>query len=324
MAFHPIELVYEWETLTNRPCLRRKSGAAWIERWAAQPASTAALAPLDRNPELMIVLTTFARPEAAARLLSGLALALERASLTERSALLVLHDACGQDYSAARQIAEKTSPRLLWLDARERFGKVEFWKVHQTALSCAHAWQPRLTLYLQDDAEFEADLVTAALELWRATERDLRRRVLYLFSSKDDEASGRWVRFERRDFGACRLTNWFDLQAFLVDRAFFELLDYRMVPIHENRWRRQPTQSSGVGRQFTRRLFGRAHVYQSWPPLVVHGAAPSMMNPEARQQRSLDNRADWSPRNAPPLPDRDDEKAGITLVPTSAGGERRR
>jgi hypothetical protein len=293
MPFHPIELLLEWETRTNRPRFRRELAGGLLERWSVHPGSIAALSPLDRAPELMVVLTTFARPAAAARLLSDLSLALERAGLSERSALLVLHDACGRDYAAAQQVAESISPRLLWLDARERFGKPGFWKVHQTALLCAHAWQPRLALYLQDDVEFDADLLTVALELWHATERDLLRRVLYLFSSNDDEARGRWVQFERRDVGPCRLTNWFDLQAFLVDRAFFELLDYRMVPIHENRWRRRPAQSSGVGRQFTRRLFERAHVYQAWPPLIVHGAAPSTMNPEARLLRSLDNRADY-------------------------------
>jgi hypothetical protein len=142
-------------------------------------------------------------------------------------------------------------------------------------------------------------MLVRALELWRATERDLLRRVLYLFSSSDDEAHGRWVSFSRRDAGLCRLTNWFDLQAFLVDGAFFELLSHRMVPIHENRWKRRPEQSSGVGRQLTRRLFGRAHVYQAWPPLVIHGAATSTMNPEARAARSLDNRADYLPSRRP-------------------------
>lgn len=298
MAFHPVELLFEWETRANRPRRRLECGEQLLERWSVLPGSSA-VAPLARPPELMVVLTTFARPAAAARLLSDLSLAIDRAGLGDRSALLVLHDACGRDYGAARRVAEDTASERLWLDARERFGKPEFWKMHQTALLVARAWQPRLALYLQDDVEFDGGLIADALALWHATERDLLRRVLYLFSSSDDEASGRWVHFERRNAGPCRLTNWFDLQAFLVDRAFFELLDYRMVPIHENRWRRRPGQSSGVGRQFTRRLFERAHVYQSWPPLVVHGASPSTMNPEARRQRSLDNRADYVPSKRP-------------------------
>jgi hypothetical protein len=295
MPFHPVELLLEWETWKNRPRERAACGPAVFERWRATlgrlPFEPAHAPP----PELAVVLTTFARPAAAERVLANLQLALGRARLTERSALLVLHDACGRDYGRARRAAEGLSPEPLWLDARQRFGKPEFWQVHQTALLVARAWRPRLCLYLQDDVEFEADLLTRALELWRATERDLLRRVLYLFSSSDDEQRGRWVNFERREAGPCRLTNWFDLQAFLVDQAFFDLLGHRMVPVHPNRWKRVPSTSSGVGRQFTRRLFGRAHVYQAWPPLVVHGSAPSTMNPEARLVRRLDNRPDYVP-----------------------------
>jgi hypothetical protein len=294
MAFHPVELLLEWETLKNRPRERLECGPSVFGRWA--PAlGRLPQGGLEAPPELAIVLTTFARPAAAERLLANLYVALERARMTERSALLVLRDACGRDYGRALRAADGLSPEVLWLDARRRFGKPEFWQVHQTALLVARAWQPRLCLYLQDDVEFEADLLIRALELWHATERDLLRRVLYLFSSSDDEHRGRWVHFERRDAGPCRLTNWFDLQAFLVDRAFFDLLDHRMVPVHPNRWKRRPATSSGVGRQFTRRLFGRAHVYQAWPPLVAHGAAPSTMNPEARLARSLDNRVDYVP-----------------------------
>jgi hypothetical protein len=120
--------------------------------------------------------------------------------------------------------------------------------------------------------------------------------VLYLFSSSDDEADGRWIEFRREELPGreCRLTNWLDLQAFLVDRPFFELLEYRLIPIHGNRWKRDPTLSSGVGRQLTVRLRGRGTVYQAWPPLVQHGSEPSVANREARQENDLDNRADYA------------------------------
>jgi hypothetical protein len=236
MLFHPAELLHAWETRNNRPREREACGPALFERWTVRLGQAPHETPPPVAPELSIVVTTFARPEAAQRVLAMLQLALERAGCRERAALLVLHDACGRDYEPARRAAARLCPEVLWLDARQRFGKRGFWQVHQTALLVARAWRPRLCLYLQDDVEFDGDLVLRALELWRATELDLRRRVLYLFSSRDDERRGRWVRFERRDAGPCRLTNWFDLQAFLVDQAFFELLDYRLVPVHLNRW----------------------------------------------------------------------------------------
>ena len=292
LAYHPVELLHEWETRTNRP-RRREHDAQLLGRWSATLDATLGVSTPTIEPELMIVLTTFGRPLLATRLLATLRAALDEARLTERAALLVLHDACEEDYTAARHAARRVCPSHLWLDARQRFGKPEFWQVHQTVLLAARAWRPQLALYLQDDVEFAPDLITQARALWSATAHDPLRRALYLFSSSDDEAGGRWVPFERRPAGRVRQTNWFDLQAFMVDRAFFELLDHRMVPIHPNRWRRRPEQSSGVGRQLTCRLFGRGNVYQAWPPLVMHGAAPSSMNPEARRLRPLDNRADY-------------------------------
>ena len=291
LAYHPVELIHAWEMRTNRP-RRRDRDAELLARWSA-PDGRPALAALAQEPELAIILTTFGRPLLASRLLATLRQALSAAGLSDRATLLVLHDACGQDYGAARQAARDACASHLWLDARSRFGKAGFWQVHQMALLAARVWRPRFALYLQDDVEFAPDLITRARALWSATDADPLRRVLYLFSSSDDEPGGRWVPFQRRPAGQARQTNWFDLQAFMVDRAFFELLDHRMVPIHPNRWRRRPEQSSGVGRQLTCRLFGRAHVYQAWPPLVMHGVAPSAMNPEARRERPLDNRADY-------------------------------
>jgi hypothetical protein len=294
--FHPVELLHEWETRANRPLSRPQGLERAAELWSHADGTTLNASMIPRtSPELMIVLMTYARARSSARLLQQLGAALQRSGLGSRASLLVLRDACAGDYSAARAAARTIEPNHVWLDARRRFGKAGFWRMHQTALDVARLWQPERALYLQDDVEFEPDLLLRADRIWRATAADPKRRVLYLFSSSDDEPNGRWVRHRRRDLPGvpCRWTNWFDLQAFLVDRQFFELLDYRMVPVHPNRWKRRPMQSSGVGRQWSRRLFGRAHVYQAWPPLVLHGAEPSSMNPEARQQRALDNRNDF-------------------------------
>jgi hypothetical protein len=293
--FHPVELLNEWETRSNRLLRRPPHAAEYLGRWSAAGGELSSLlTPLEPAPAWLIVLTTYRRPQGAAHVLAQLGKALAAAGLEQQAALLVLHDRCDSDYSAARQLASSVCARHLWLDARERFGKPGFWQVHQTALLVARTWRPERTLYLQDDVVFDADLLQRADAIWSATAADVARRVVYLFSSSDDEPEGRWARFARRDLPElrCRQTNWFDLQAFMVDRAFFELLDYRMVPIHPNRWKRRPETSSGVGRQFTLRTFRRASVYQAWPPLVRHGADPSTMNPAARSVRPLDNRAD--------------------------------
>ena len=81
------------------------------------------------------------------------------------------------------------------------------------------------------------------------------------------------------------------MQAFCTDLEFLRILRYRVVPVPGRRWQQDPVLSSGVGEQFTRRLWGRGNIYQARPGLVTHGHSASLMNPQAREVHALDNRA---------------------------------
>jgi hypothetical protein len=296
--FHPIELLHAWATWRNDASMWAASAESALALWehAEAPGVGVSIPVLDASPALLIVVMTYDRPNACSTLMTRLAQAIDQGRRRENTALLVLHDACTRDYSEVRKQAGSLAQTHLWLDARQRLGKVQFWRSYQTALLVAQRWRPARTLFLHDDVDFGADLLDEAEAIWQATSDDAARRVLYLFSSSKDEEQGRWIKFARRDLPekGCRLTNWFDLQAFMVDLEFFELLGFRMVPIHSNRWKRKPSTSSGVGRQLTLRLRGRASVYQAWPPLVSHGAEPSIANPEARVATDLDNRDEYA------------------------------
>jgi hypothetical protein len=296
--FHPIELLYEWATRRNWTPRSPLNPSPFFELWSQAPRgqALARLPDVARPPARLIVVMTYDRPEACERVLRALAQASCAVGQRERTALLVLHDACSKDYSRARSAAREVAGTCLWLDARHWLGKRNFWRSYQTAFLVARHWQPERCLFLHDDVEFEPDLLARADDIWSGTGDDPLRRVLYLFSSAKDEAMGRWIEFARRDLPErrARLTNWFDLQAFILDKACLELLNYRVIPIHPNRWRRKPSCSSGVGRQLTLRLLGRAHTYQAWPPLVSHGSEPSVANQEARGLNDLDNRLEYA------------------------------
>lgn len=296
--YHPIELFHEWATRHNVASPRPLDDQRVLEPWCEVSSSSPApiIPELASPPELMVVLMTYARPDACAKVLTALERAIAHRDQRARTALLVVRDACEQDYAVARARAGAVAHTRVWLDARRRLGKAEFWRAYQAAMLVAQRWRPTRALFLHDDVEFGEDMLDDADALWEATADDPLRRVLYLFSSSKDEENGRWVHFPRRDLPdkCCRWTNWFDLQAFMVDLEFFELLSYRMIPIHPNRWRRKPTTSSGVGRQLTLRLRERANIYQAWPPLVSHGAEPSIANPEARAAADLDNRGEYA------------------------------
>jgi hypothetical protein len=296
--YHPIEFLYELGTRANLSSIVRLEEAALLARWteigARQPLNT--IPRVNKPPERLVVVMTYERPDACASLMRQLERAIGCGDARDRTALLLMRDAGEGDYSEARGLASSVASTVLWLEAREWLGKVRFWQSYQVAMLVARRWQPERTLFLHDDVEFDDDVLERADAIWQVTADDPTRRVLYLYSSDKDEPDGRWVRFARREMPdkACRLTNWVDLQAFMVDRQFFELLNYRMLPIHPNRWKRKPATSSGVGRQLTLRLRGRGTIYQAWPPLVCHGSQPSLANREARQQNDLDNRAEYA------------------------------
>lgn len=299
--------VHDWlkalEVRLNRPLFRLQSPGSFRLLYQEDdrpltgvPGSLtrASAAPCD----LLIAITTFNRAGSCARLLEALSAAIAAAERPLRVHVVVLQDGPEGDYAATRvRAVELFGDRITWLTARQRLGKRGYWKAYQMLFLAARTLRPAHALFLQDDLEFEPSLIAECYRRWEALGADPRRRVLYLFQSDDDEPEGRWVKFPRGEVAhGARLTRWFDLQGYFVDRAFFELLDYRMFEVSERRWLRK-NYSSGVGEQLTRRLFPRANVYQAVPSLVYHGAHPSEMNPEARASRALDNRPASPPRD---------------------------
>lgn len=278
------------EVRLNRPMLPRQSLDEMIRDWGAA-SFLSSLA--QKRPEILIAVTTFRRPGEVADLINALVHALGYTELSVH--VCIFNDASDADYSGARDLLSRHfNGNSTWLDSRRNFGKRGFWQTHQMMFRAAEVADSEFLLSLQDDIELVPDFFQKLFQVWSATgQADERRRVLYLFSGDDDEPHGRWNLFDRVDLPeACaRRTDWFDLQAFLIDRAGLALLRYWVVPISLRRWRKDPTVSSGVGDQFTRRIAGRATVYQCDPPLVFHGRATSQMNPEARSERPLDNRA---------------------------------
>lgn len=253
------------------------------------PAGLAAAA--NAGCDLLISITTYNRPGGCASLLEALPATLAALDRPLRVHLLVLQDGGEGDYGPVQAAARaRFGAGLTWLVARERLGKRGYWKTYQALFLAAELLQPGHALFLQDDLEFRPEMLAETWRRWEALGDDPRRRVLYLFQSEDDEPEGRWVKFRRGpERNGARLTRWFDLQGYFVDRAFFELLRYRVFAVSERRWLKK-NYSSGVGEQLTRRLFHRARVYQAVPSLVFHGSHPSEMNPEQRAARSLDNR----------------------------------
>jgi hypothetical protein len=243
------------------------------------------------SPELCVVITTYARVAACDALLRRLAASLERAGLSGRCFVVVVEDRSDHDYAPVRETLERHfAGRFVLYTSSRRLAKPGRWLTYQRAFDVVRRVRPSFTLFLEDDAVFGLGFVADALAAWHGID-DPTKAVLYLCSFEDDEQNGRWVNFARRPASdrRVRLTQWFDLHAFLVDASFFGCLGYRMLVPPASRWQARPQRSSGVSEQFTRRLFGRKNVYQVVETLARHGGLPSVLNQEARAERALDN-----------------------------------
>lgn len=287
------DLLWKLQCRLNRPLPSSPpltvDGPVRFEPHAQSPALTGADA--GSPPRLCVVITTHARVEACGALLEQLSTTLTEAGLAEQSRVLVLEDPSDRDYAPVLELLGRRFPeRFFFLTATRRLRKAGRCFAYQTAFDAVRALAPEYTLFLEDDSVLGPTFLREALARWHEID-DPEKAVLYLCRFDDDESNGRWVRFARQSLpsGKVQRTQWFDLHAFLVTQRFFELLDYRLFQPWPSRWAGEPSRSSGVSEQFTRRLFGRGNIYQVCETLAFHGALPSVLNVEARGRRALNN-----------------------------------
>ncbi len=236
-------------------------------------------------------ITTHERPDSCARLVASLGECARKAGV--EPILLVVRDVGECDYGAVvESLAREFGERGVLIQSTRHLGKPDFWELHQQLMDAVRWLDPPYHLSLQDDLELAEGWYD---EMWSIVESidDPDLAVLYLLSMEDDEPHGRWIDFDRvtAPDGRSRLTRWFDLQAYLALPRMYEALHWRMLPVHPRRWRMNPTRSSGVGLQLTSRLYvSRANAHQVVETLVYHGGHESLLNPEQRALRPLDNR----------------------------------
>lgn len=243
------------------------------------------------RPEIALFITTFNRAGSCERLLRQLFESIGRSELLadQRAHVTVLNDHSIQNYeSVEKELGALFRGRSHYLFGAHRLGKQGYWRTYHTAFRLLARVKPKYALFLQDDVQIGPRFMDDALGTWLRI-ADRRKRALHLFECNDDEPSGRWVHFRRREIAepAVRLTQWLDLSAVLLPESTLRFLRYEVTPISESRWLHDSARSSGVGEQLTRRLAPAGGIYQVRESLVTHGTEPSLMNPEARRATPL-------------------------------------
>lgn len=169
-------------------------------------------------------------------------------------------------------------------------GKQGYWRLIDKANKSIEGERFDYFIQAPDDVEAKKTFFREVARQWSIIS-DPRKICLNLLLDGSRVGRTNWTDFTPRikSFGGARffLTGWNDL-CFVSGRRFFEELGYGIEPVPASRWRRNPTLSSGVGQQISRRLFEKGlNMYQIRESIVFHGDHPSRMNTDVRRETPL-------------------------------------
>jgi len=250
---------------------------------------------------ISIGITTCNRPVGCLRLLEDIDRYTPEGKVVH---VAVFDDASTEDYSAVKRFLQTRG--WLYFRAPQNHGKQQWWRLVNQMLAYWQATPAAHYYFIQDDIRLCEDFFTRTIALWD-TIRHRDKVSLYLLrdSSRSKVGSECWTAFKSRIEGKVEQTQWVDCNAFLFNAEFLKRLGAALYPVPPKRWAKDPSLSSGVGRQFSQRLhLAQGRLYRSLHSYVLHMEAESQMNPVARKRDPLQavqfiDSQDTAPRSSP-------------------------
>ncbi len=232
---------------------------------------------------LHVTVTTYRRPAMLQTLLQDLV----DQSMGFRLLIDVYDDASPDDLDAICELPNVTLHRRT-----ENGGKQGFWHLIHTAFQRIRAIDADYYLSLQDDIRIpDGALHSAIASLDALVEFDEACDCLNLLLDESRIGKACWTGFKPKKRTIAKQefwhSQWTDM-LFVARRSFFEMLNFEIAPIHPRRWRNDPTRSSGVGEQISRRLVDAGRrIYQVTQTILTHGNHASRMHPTLRRAEPL-------------------------------------
>lgn len=172
-----------------------------------------------------------------------------------------------------------------------RYGKINFWKMHNKIFRRMSKMDFDYAFSLQDDFNYDPDFFTKALTIFQKLEELYPKTVC--LNLRDDRVGKRdWTIFDPKPLQVEGLDlfkiGWIDM-IYLANRKFFNVLNYKVDPIPKNRWTKKPKKSSGVGEQMSIRMVrSKNDMFQLKNSLVSHiGKYESQMNRHRNKRKPV-------------------------------------
>lgn len=211
------------------------------------------------KPEICFMITTFNRSASCRALVE---------SIAPFGDVYIINDGSAHDYNWALKYNYRFKPHG---------GKELYWQ------TVSELWQMvphdyKYYIMLPDDMLPVANFTERAINAWNQI-TDTTKICLNLYTDKSRLTLPCWTNKPPEVHQCGRKIQWVDM-AFVVERRFFDILNWKIKPIEAN-WNEKPQLSSGVGAQISRKFDRLQHsLWQTHTSLLIPQPATqtSVMN----------------------------------------------
>jgi glycosyltransferase involved in cell wall biosynthesis len=224
--------------------------------------------------DFCVIIPTFNRPQMLTELLDN----IEREKKNYKVLVVVFDDNSSQK-------ADLTNYNIKKIVMSPNMGKRKYYVLINATFSYIRNVNSKYFIYLPDDVKLIDNFFDETKRIYESI-GDPRKICLNILTDCRVNRTN-WTNFNSIDYGEYYHTQWNDL-CFISERKFFDVLNYSIEKIPENRWSSNPNLSSGVGQQISVRLNKKGHnMYHTKTSMVYHGDHESKMNKIERTKISL-------------------------------------
>ena len=164
-------------------------------------------------------------------------------------------------------------------------GKKNFWEIINLCFSEAQKRKWDYWFHMPDDNRLVNGFFDKAIRTFQTLPH---RSILNPIITQNPPKYGSWTGKQRRRHGEDAWSIGWNDCCWVADRVMGEMLNWRIDPVHRNRWMFNSRLGSGVGKQITIRLdFEGVKMFQVRQTLMHHGDHASRMNPAERKANPL-------------------------------------
>ncbi len=217
-------------------------------------------------------------------MLEGLLRDIKKQSTGYETEIIIVDDHSTANYKPVRHFLKNNFNQSSFQSNTERFGKAGFWKTINKGFGYARKTRFDYFFELPDDVRLVNNYFDRAIDLFNSQKDAVCVNLLTEYSR---DGKRLWTRVEsERVSPEMYRTGWVDM-CYISKRKFLKLLNFTINEVSTD-WANDPTKSSGVGMQISKRIVNSGHrFHQVKQSLVIHDDHPSMMHPNERKKNKL-------------------------------------